>query len=84
MFWNDQHDSISQRDKAWIQLYGADHQQIIDTVIKAYWLAKRSASLLWSAMMVTFYRTHYMPFDLPDQKKWTSFFRRLNRLRTQP
>ena len=39
--WNDQQDSISQRDTGWIQMYCSDHQQIIDSVIKAYWLAEK-------------------------------------------
>jgi len=38
--WFDQSDSLSQRDTGWIQLYACDHQQIIDTVIKAFHLAE--------------------------------------------
>ena len=34
--WNDHQDSISQRDVGWIQIYANDHQQIIDSVIKAF------------------------------------------------
>jgi len=41
MSGTDQQDSISQRDTGWIQIYCCDHQQIIDTVIKAYWLAEK-------------------------------------------
>ena len=38
--WNDHQDSISQRDAGWIQIYAKDHQEIIDTVIKAYRLTE--------------------------------------------
>src|SRR5512136_3371959 len=38
--WNDQQDSISQRDTVWIQIYVNDHQQIIDGVIKSFILAE--------------------------------------------
>ena len=38
--WNDQQDSISQRDTGWIQVYSCDHQQIIDDVLKAFALAE--------------------------------------------
>src|SRR6056297_1522068 len=38
--WNDHQDAISQRDTGWIQLYGCYHQQIIDTVLKAFYLAE--------------------------------------------
>lgn len=66
--WNDHQDSMSQRDAGWIQIYVNDHQEIIDTVIKAY----RLAELCSVPAMVCFdgyYLSHtYMPFDVPEQK----------------
>ncbi|MCP4120289.1 MAG: pyruvate ferredoxin oxidoreductase, partial [Bacteroidetes bacterium] len=38
--WNDHQDSMTQRDAGWIQIYVNDHQEIIDTVIKAFRLAE--------------------------------------------
>ena len=66
--WNDQQDSLSQRDTGWIQLYVNDHQEIIDTVIKAF----RIAEAVNIPVMVCFdgyilSHTH-MPFTIPDQE----------------
>ncbi len=71
--WNDQQDSISQRDTGWIQLYCADHQQIIDTVIKAYWLAEKVSIPIMVCYDGYILSHTYMPFDLPDQKKVDEF-----------
>ncbi|HON59884.1 MAG TPA: pyruvate ferredoxin oxidoreductase [Smithella sp.] len=71
--WNDQQDSISQRDTGWIQIYCADHQQILDSVIKAYWLAEK-ASLPIMVCYDGYILSHtYMPFDLPEQEKVDAF-----------
>lgn len=67
--WNDQQDSISQRDTGWMQLYCADHQQIIDTVIKAYWVAEKSSIPVMVCYDGYILSHTYMPFELPDQDK---------------
>jgi pyruvate ferredoxin oxidoreductase alpha subunit len=71
--WNDHQDSISQRDAGWIQLYVKDHQEIIDTVIKAYKLAEQ----VCIPVMVCYdgyYLSHtYMPFEVPDQSQVDAF-----------
>lgn len=67
--WNDQQDSISQRDTGWMQLYCADHQQIIDTVIKAYWIAEKTSIPVMVCYDGYILSHTYMPFDLPDQDK---------------
>ena len=65
--WNDHQDSISQRDTGWIQLYAKDHQEILDTVIKAYRLSEE----VCIPVMVCYdgyYLSHtYMPYDVPEQ-----------------
>jgi pyruvate/2-oxoacid:ferredoxin oxidoreductase alpha subunit len=38
--FNDQQDSLAQRDTGWIQLYCRDNQEILDTVIQAYKIAE--------------------------------------------
>jgi pyruvate ferredoxin oxidoreductase alpha subunit len=38
--WNDQQDSISQRDTGWIQLYAEDTQEISDMTAQAYKIAE--------------------------------------------
>ena len=71
--WNDQQDSISQRDTGWIQIYCADHQQIIDNVIKAYWLAEKVSIPIMVCYDGYILSHTYMPFDLPDQEKVDAF-----------
>lgn len=65
--WNDHQDSMTQRDTGWIQLYCNDHQQIIDTTIKAYHLAE-TVSIPVMVCFDGYLLSHtYMPFDLPEQ-----------------
>lgn len=71
--WNDQQDSISQRDTGWIQMYCCDHQQIIDTVIKAYWLAEKMSIPIMVCYDGYILSHTFMPFDLPDQKQVDAF-----------
>ncbi len=71
--WNDQQDTMSQRDVGWIQLYCNDHQQIIDSVIKAFRLAQ-TVSIPVMVCYDGYLLSHtYMPFDQPDQDKVDSF-----------
>jgi len=71
--WNDHQDSISQRDTGWIQLYAKDHQEILDTVLKAYRLTEQ----VCIPVMVCYdgyYLSHtYMPFDVPEQEQVDAF-----------
>ena len=71
--WNDQQDTISQRDVGWIQIYANDHQQIIDSVIKAFKLAQ-TVSIPVMVCYDGYLLSHtYMPFEQPDQKKVDAF-----------
>lgn len=65
--WNDQQDSLSQRDAGWIQVYVNDHQDIIDTVIKAFRIAEE-VSIPVMVCYDGYILSHtHMPFDVPDQ-----------------
>jgi len=71
--WNDHQDSMSQRDVGWIQIYANDHQQIIDSVIKAFRLAQ-TVSIPVMVCYDGYLLSHtYMPFELPDQSGVDSF-----------
>lgn len=71
--WNDQQDTVSMRDVGWIQLYANDHQQIIDSVIKAFYLAE-TMSIPVMVCYDGYILSHtYMPFDAPDQEKVDGF-----------
>ena len=71
--FNDQQDSISQRDTGWIQLYCRDNQEIIDTVIQAY----RIAEEVYAPVMVCydgFVLSHtMMPVCIPDAEVINAF-----------
>ncbi|RJP85211.1 MAG: pyruvate ferredoxin oxidoreductase [Desulfobacteraceae bacterium] len=66
--WNDHQDAISQRDTGWIQIYCCDHQQIIDTVLHAFYLAE-TVNVPVMVCYDGYILSHtYMPFDIPEQK----------------
>jgi pyruvate/2-oxoacid:ferredoxin oxidoreductase alpha subunit len=71
--FNDQQDSIAQRDTGWIQIYCRDNQEIIDTVIQAY----RIAEQVYCPVMVCydgFILSHtMMPVEIPDADKVCRF-----------
>ena len=71
--WNDQQDTIAQRDVGWIQLYCCDHQQIIDTVLKAFKLAQ-TVSIPVMVCYDGYLLSHtYMPFEQPEQELVDAF-----------
>jgi pyruvate/2-oxoacid:ferredoxin oxidoreductase alpha subunit len=71
--FNDQQDSLSQRDTGWIQIYCRDNQEIIDTVIQAY----RIAEQVCIPVMVCydgFILSHtMMPVDVPEGRQVDAF-----------
>jgi pyruvate/2-oxoacid:ferredoxin oxidoreductase alpha subunit len=71
--FNDQQDSISQRDTGWIQIYCRDNQEILDSVIQAY----RIAEEVYVPVMVCydgFVLSHtMMPVSIPEEKAVNSF-----------
>jgi pyruvate/2-oxoacid:ferredoxin oxidoreductase alpha subunit len=71
--FNDQQDSIAQRDTGWIQIYCRDNQEIIDTVIQAY----RIAEQVYCPVMVCydgFVLSHtMMPVEIPDADRVGEF-----------
>jgi len=71
--WNDQTDSLAQRDTGWIQLYCEDGQEVLDTTIQAYRLAER-VNLPAMVVLDAFYLSHtYEPVDVPDQEEVDRF-----------
>ena len=64
--FNDQQDSLAQRDTGWMQIYCRNNQEILDTVIQAY----RIAEAVYCPIMVCydgFVLSHtMMPVDIPD------------------
>ena len=73
--WNDQQDSISQRDTGWIQIYAEDNQETLDSLIQAFKIAEHEDVLL--PVMVNldgFILTHTVePVELPDEEEVRDF-----------
>lgn len=73
--WNDQQDSIAQRDTGWIQLYVETVQEAADKIIQAYKIAEdREILLPVMVNMDGFTLTHCVePADIPEQKEVDKF-----------
>lgn len=65
--WNDQNDSLSQRDTGWLQFYCESNQEVLDTILQAYRVAE---TVLLPAMVVldAFVLSHTAePVEFPEQ-----------------
>jgi pyruvate ferredoxin oxidoreductase alpha subunit len=66
--WNDQSDSMSQRDCGWVQLYAEDNQIAVGLHVMAFRLAEE-LSVPVMVCVDGFVLTHaFEPIDLPDQQ----------------
>jgi len=54
--WNDQSDTISERDQGWIQLYCENNQEAFDTLIMAYKIAENSKVLTPGRVFLKVYK----------------------------
>lgn len=73
--WNDQSDSIAERDSGWVQIYVETNQEALDSVIQAYRIAEdRDVLLPVMVCMDGFVLTHTMePVDVPSQEEVSGF-----------
>lgn len=73
--WNDQQDSISQRDTGWMQFFAEDAQEALDFVLQAYKISENEKVLLPSMVCVDgYYLTHTVePVDIPTQEEVDEF-----------
>jgi pyruvate ferredoxin oxidoreductase alpha subunit len=73
--WNDQQDSISERDTGWLQLYAENAQEALDYVIQAYRIAEHPKVLLPTMVCLDgFILTHTVePVDFPDKEVVSDF-----------
>lgn len=76
--WNDQQDSIAQRDTGWLQLYVESSQEALDTVIQAYKIAENKDVLLpVMVCMDGFTLSHvWEPVDIPTKAKVNQFLQK--------
>jgi pyruvate/2-oxoacid:ferredoxin oxidoreductase alpha subunit len=71
--WNEQSDSLSQRDTGWIQLYCENNQEVIDTIPQAYRIAE-AVKLPVMVVLDAFVLSHTAePTDIPDQERIDEF-----------
>ena len=68
--WNDQQDSIAQKDAGWLQIYVEDAQEALDTTLMAYKVSENPDILLPSMVCLDgFILTHTVePVEIPDQE----------------
>lgn len=73
--WNDQQDSIAERDCGWIQLYVETNQEALDTTIMAFKIAEnKDVFLPVMVCMDGFVLTHTVePVEIPDQTAVSKF-----------
>jgi pyruvate ferredoxin oxidoreductase alpha subunit len=69
--WNDQSDSIAERDSGWVQIYVETNQEALDSVIQAYRIAEHKDVLLpVMVCMDGFVLTHTVePVEVPDEEQ---------------
>jgi len=71
--WNDQSDSLSQRDTGWIQLYCEQNQEVLDTILQAYRIAE-SIQLPVMVVLDAFVLSHTSePVEIPSVEKVKGF-----------
>ncbi|MHB1595149.1 MAG: 2-oxoacid:acceptor oxidoreductase family protein [Streptosporangiaceae bacterium] len=71
--WNDQSDSMSQRDSGWIQLYAQTNQEAIDLHVQAFRIAEE-VSLPVMVCMDGFVLTHaHEPLEVPSARQVDAF-----------
>lgn len=71
--WNDQNDSLSQRDTGWLQFYCESNQEVLDTILQTYRVAE---TIQLPAMVVldAFVLSHTAePVEFPEQSEVDAF-----------
>ncbi len=73
--WNDQQDSIAQRDAGWLQFYVENAQEALDTTLMAFKIAENPKVLLPTMVCLDgFILTHTVePVEIPAQEKVDEF-----------
>ncbi|EKF85845.1 pyruvate synthase subunit PorA [Methanobacterium formicicum] len=73
--WNDQQDSISERDSGWLQIYAEDAQEALDSVLVAYRVAEDRDVLLPCMVCIDgYFLTHTVePLEVPSQEDVDQF-----------
>jgi len=71
--WNDQSDSLSQRDTGWIQFYCENNQEVLDTILQAYRIAE-SVKLPVMVVLDAYVLSHTSePVEIPSMDEVDAF-----------
>jgi pyruvate ferredoxin oxidoreductase alpha subunit len=75
--WNDQQDTISERDSGWLQIYAENAQEALDAVLIAYRVAEDRDVLLPCMVCIDgYFLTHTVePLDVPSQEDVDRFLK---------
>ncbi len=66
--WNDQQDTISERDAGWLQIYCESNQETVDTLVQAYKISEK-ALIPSMVCMDGFFLTHAVEqIDVPEKE----------------
>jgi pyruvate ferredoxin oxidoreductase alpha subunit len=73
--WNDQQDSIAQRDAGWMQIYAENGQESLDSILMAYKTSENEKVLLPSMVCLDgFILTHTVePVEIPTEEQVDRF-----------
>ncbi|BDZ66622.1 pyruvate synthase subunit PorA [Methanobacterium ferruginis] len=73
--WNDQQDTISERDSGWLQIYAENAQEALDAVLIAYRVAEDRDVLLPCMVCIDgYFLTHTVePLEVPSQEEVDQF-----------
>ncbi|MBI2598154.1 MAG: pyruvate ferredoxin oxidoreductase [Candidatus Diapherotrites archaeon] len=76
--WNDEQDSISQRDSGWIQIYCKSNQEAVDSVPQAFFISEKT-SIPVMVCVDGHYLTHAVEqIDIPQKKEIAKFLPAFN------
>ena len=75
--WNDQQDSISERDSGWVQIFAETGQEAFDSILQAYRIAEdKDISIPVMVCIDGFILTHTVdPVELLDQEEADTFLK---------
>ena len=73
--WNDQQDSISERDSGWMQIYAENGQEALDSILISYRVSEDKDVLLPTMVCIDgFILTHTVdPVDVPEEEDVNKF-----------
>src|SRR3989338_7174976 len=78
--WNDEQDTISQRDAGWIQIYCRNNQEAVDSVPQAFYIAEKTLLPVMVCMDGHFLTHAVEQIDIPEKDKVDRFLPKFNPL----